>query len=797
MNLQHKRKTLPAAIVLALTAVPGLADTAGYALEEIIVTAQKRVESLQDVPIAISAFEGDFLDRANITNISDIAAHTPGFSSSAANPVSPQIFMRGIGTDDFGIASDPSVGLFIDGVYYGRAGGAITDLEDVQRIEVLKGPQGTLFGRNTIGGAISITTERPSDEVEGSVSVKLGKYDNKSISATFNTPIVEDKLHVRGSVKKTRQGGWQSNLQDGRDDGANTNNASGRLSLTWMPTEVVDVTLKNNWSRTDENFGYQKALNVMGQDSVASANAVLQGFAAAAGYAPQTIDAVALDPINFDLGRADTAVAGGPSVFDRHLRGHSVRIDWNLNENYELTSVSAYRDYTLTTAEPSGLSLDVFSTRAASEEVETYSQELRLNASFDTIEWFIGLSAFREDSAISTEATARISDPFIASLIGAVWGVPFDVFYTLDETSTASNRTDSYAAFGDTTWDLTEDWSLSLGLRYTYDKKAFGLNNPGFVGVELDSNPDLAASGILVWENLGVVFPSNLDGVGEPVVDKQQDNWENLSGRVVLSHDFSEDIQSYFSVAQGYKSGGFNTVPGVNPATFEISNAAFAPEEVISYELGIKSSLLDSRLRVNAALFQYEYSDLQVVSEDPSSLAAVILNAGQATGTGLELDIAYLATENLQLSASMAWLEAEYDQFRISDSVNLKGQELNRAPTFSGSLGLDYNIAIEMPGEVRLTANYSYTGEQRYTPTLGSDVIADDSKLAIEGAYGLVSGKISYISENQDWEVSLWGTNLTDEQYLAERGTPAAAFGFVYGRMGAPRMYGAEVKYSY
>jgi len=796
MNFKHKRKTLSAAIMLTLSAVPGLADTAGYALEEIIVTAQKRAESLQDVPIAISAFEGDFLDRANITNISDVAAHTPGFSSTAANPALPQIYMRGIGTDDLGIASDPSVGFFIDGVYYGKAGGAITDLQDIQRIEVLKGPQGTLFGRNTIGGAISITTQRPSNEVEGSVSVKRGNYDHNSVSATFNSPLIEDQLYVRGSIKKTEQDGWQSNLQDGRDDGANTNNASGRLSLTWMPSENIEVTLKNNWSRTDENIGYHKALNVLGQESIDSANAVLQGFATAAGYAPETIAAVALDPINFDLGTADTTVAGGPAFFDRRLRGHSVNVNWDLNENYQFTSISAYREYSANSTRPSGVPFDLI-VIDGSEEVETYSQEFRLNASFDTIEWFVGVSAFREDAASFSQATSRISDPSTAALISAVWGVPFDVFYVLDESSAASNRTDSYAVYGDTTWDFSEDWSLSLGIRYSRDEKTFELNNPGFAGVGLDSNPDFAASGILVWENLGVVFPSNLDGVGVSVSDKKQADWQNLSGRVVLSHDLSEDIQTYFSVAQGYKSGGFNTVPGVNPATLEISNAAFDPEEVISYELGIKSSLFDSRLRLNAALFQYEYADLQVFAEDPTSLAAVILNAGGATGTGLELDVVYLASENLRLSASMAWLEAEYDEFRISDSVNLKGQELTRAPTFSGPLGLDYNIDIELPGELRLTANYSYTGEERQAPYLESDLIADDTSLAIEDAYGLVSAKMSYTSEDQDWEVSLWGTNLTDEQYLAERGDLAASVGFIYGRMGAPRMYGAEVKYLY
>jgi len=796
MSLKHTKKALPLAIMLALNAMPAIADSDGFTLEEIIVTAQKREESLQDVPIAISAFDGDFLDRANITNIADIAEHTPGFSSTAANPGLPQIYMRGIGTDDFGIASDTSVGFFIDGVYFGKAGGAITDLEDVQRIEVLKGPQGTLFGRNTIGGAISITTERPSNEVEGSVSVKLGNYDRKSISATLNTPIIEDKLFLRGSIKKTRQDGWQSNLQDGRDDGANTNNASGRLSLTWMPTEDLEVSFKNNWSRTDENIGYHKALNIFGQESVADANAILQFFAADAGYAPQTIAAVALDPINFDLGTADTAVAGGPAVFERRLRGHSVHVNWDLNENYELTSISAYREYSANATRPSGVPFDLI-VFDGFEGVETYSQEFRLNASFDTIEWFVGLSAFREDAASFTQGTSRIADPATAGLISAVWGVPFDVFHVLDETSAASNRTDSYAVYGDTTWDFADDWSLSVGLRYSHDEKTFELNNPGFVGVGLDSNPDFAASGILVYENLGVIFPSNLDGIGVPVSDKKQEDWQNVSGRVVLSHNISEDIQTYFSVAQGYKSGGFNTVPGVNPATGEISNTAFDPEEVISYELGIKSSLFDSTLRVNAALFQYEYTDLQVLAEDPTSLAAVILNAGGATGTGLELDVVYLASENLRLSASMAWLEAEYDEFRISDSVDLKGQELTRAPTFSGSLGLDYNIDIELPGELRLSANYSYSGAERQAPYLENALIPDDSDLAVEGSYSLVSAKISYISESQDWEVSLWGNNLTDEQYLVERGDIAASMGFVYGRMGAPRMYGAEVKYLY
>ncbi len=749
---------LASAISTTVSAQSNLDD---WAIEEVVVTAQKRAQSAQDVPIALSAFDADMIKQSGATDFKGLTKMTPGFSVSGGSDAFPRSYIRGIGSNDTAVGVDPSVGVYIDGVYASRNGGALTDLMDVARVEVLKGPQGTLFGRNSIGGAISITTNKPTDELSGEVSMEVGSYNNRVAKGLINIPLIEDSLFVRASVNIQKRDGWQENLLD-TEDGFNRDRASGRLQLTWLPSDDVEVNFANSWSRYDEVSGYTDNLTY-----------ALGGIASLNPKSSVTDDKKAVNGSQDLFGNPANDRAAIEPKLERNLRDHVLTVNWDINEDLSFSSLSSYRTYTTaSSSDYDGTEFLILNNKGSVEFNETISQEFRLNGSSESLDWFVGASATRERNEL--DFTLEFMD------IGLLLGSPLNGAAPFLETSHTNSSTDSYAIYGDLTWQATDRLNVTVGGRYSEDNKDIEWKNP-----YLQPN---GASGL---GGLGYVLTSLsqfVDADGNPDVSqaKRDDKWSDFSPRLVLDYSLTEDAMLYASVSKGFKSGGFNSTPSpdstnglrIVPAATE----SVDPEEVLNYEVGIKSTWLDNRLMVNASVFSLDYDDLQV--RQINGTVVQIANAGKASNQGLELEVKYQITQDLMLMANGTWMDAEYEEY-VDGGVDYAGEPLLFSPDFSGSIALDHSYHIDGLGELRSFISYSYKDKH-----LLHELYEQDS-------YELVDARVSLLTEDEAWEVSVFGSNLTDEVYATNWVGQTGTFGVTSIYRNTPKMFGASIGYKF
>ncbi|MBB6521371.1 TonB-dependent receptor [Pseudoteredinibacter isoporae] len=758
MTLKHTAIALAIGLTGQLAIHPNSANAQTAALEEVIVTAQKRDQSLQDVPIAVSALSSDYIQQTGAVSLSDISKNSPGLRISDTQSESISISLRGIGSNDFGYSSDESIPVYLDGVYMGEGAAIIGDLMDIAQIEILKGPQGTLFGRNAVGGAVNVTSSRPTDEPEAALHSGFGNYDLRTVKGMLNLPLLEDTLVLRINASKRDRDGWQRNVTTGKRDGFEQDRWNSRAKLLWTPSDNLEVELSSDWQRQQDHSGYS--------------NLIFTLFPSAL-FAPESLDitskAAAAGDAYFDLEGNLDGPEGEPvdHRLHRKIRGNALKVVWDLSDELTLTSISSYREIKSRIAEDSdGSEYQVFNVRSFLDN-EEYSQELRLNGSSEKLDWFVGLSAYRED------VDGSVIDSF-----GAIVGGPFT------EHSRVTAKTESYALFGDAIWRLNDSSNITFGARYSYDAKSQDIKNT----------------------DIGFIFPSPEQFIGangqvNTALASSHQSWNDLSLRLVADHRLDENTMVFAGISQGYKSGGFNSFPTVDlsgstlipgtaiPAVPFGSTAPFDEEKIINYEAGIKSTLLDQRLRLNASVFYYDFTDLQFLINDAVSVIA--RNAGKANGKGIDLESSYLLNDALTISANLSWLDAEYgEDVRNTDGslIVRKGQELAESPGFSGTISLDYRLALASAGDLRAHLNYSYIGERTHSSESLSDIYR-------EKAYGLLSARLSFTSSNQKWEVAAWGKNLNDKTFIECFCGLSDEFGFIPARRGEPRSYGLEVNY--
>jgi len=747
------------------------AETDELAIEKIIVTAQKRQQNLQEVPITVTALNSDDLRQAGVVSISDVANISPGLHISNTQAEDTSISMRGIGSNDFGFSSDESIPIYLDGVYLGSSISSIGDLIDIDQIEVLKGPQGTLFGRNAVGGAVNITTARPTSDIEANVTLGIGDYNLQTIKGMFNVPLVDDELMLRITGGMRNRDGWQYNESTNKTDGYAQDRWNTRAKLLWTPNDRLDMQLTLDANEEKDNAGYG---NVAGgflaeqldeYGLLSSATKDVTGTTANNGNAFLAIDYT--DPENpfpiFD------GPDGEPIDFglNRKTHGTALKVDFDISNTLTLSSISSYRSLESAISEDAdGSEYLVLNIRSYLDSTE-YNQEFRLSGQSTKLDWFVGISAFK------SEVEGRVDDSFGAIIIG-------DNF---DETAIVDAETLSYALFGDAIWSMTPTTNLTFGVRVSYDEKSQKIKNP---------------------QEFGLLFASPFQflderGMSDPSLAESEKTWNNVSPRLVVDHNLNDNTLIFAGISQGYKSGGFNSFPTVdiNPysPTFGFvpygSTAPFDEEKVTNYEAGIKSIFLDDRLKFNASVYYYDFTDLQFLVNEGAIVKAV--NAGSAKGNGIDIDTLYLLTENLTISANIAWLDASYGEDVVdSEGVLLvsKGQELAYSPNISANLSLDHYLALGGMGELRTNLNYTYTSEQYHS---GSS----NDKIYLEEANALLNARISFISAEESWQVSAWATNLTDEDTIESIGNVTDDFGFIPTRRGEPRMFGVEFSYFY
>jgi len=718
-------------VVVMASLVPGVAHAA---LEEVIVTAQKREENVQSIPIAVTALSEETIRNANMLNIDDVSRHVPGFTMTNYNPVTPQPFIRGIGSSPSDAGSDASVGVFIDGVYAGRAGGYRADMFDMQRVEVLRGPQGTLFGRNVAGGALNILTNAPTMEYGGHLELTAGDYDLWGVKGMLNGPLGDTVAGRLAFSIRQRDGNTDNTVT--RSELHDEDNKSVRGRLRWDAAESFSVLLSADYSK-DELQG-PAARNYVGGNPQAMLDSV--GLGSLAPF---------LVPTNKDPFKIEAARDGHA---DREMYSGTLQMDWETPLG-TVTSITGYRhnDYDFFD-DVFGLAFDPASgiapllTDNTDEDSDQISQELRITSTADKLVWTAGLYYLDQD-VDQLEIFAPV-------------GVAVDYDQSADTTS--------YAVFAQATMAFNEQWAVTAGGRYSYDEKDFKLKT---TGVEI---------------GFGLLTPDPADpAAGWTTFDASDDeSWSKFTPKVSLEYTPNDDVFSYLTWSQGYKSGGYNGVATNHTA----ATTPFDEETVNNYEIGVKTDFFQDRMRLNVAAFYMDYEDLQVfVSSFETTAGLFVDNAGEADIYGVEAEFFYAPSDRLDFTASYAWLDADIGDNDIPTVED--GNTLTRSPEHSASAAAQYVFPVGELGKVLLRADYAWQDKIYFQP--------ENYQLSAQDSYGLLHMRVA-LQADTGWELALWGKNLTDEDYWVHGFD--SSFGSDLGGsviQGEPRMWGVSGRYSW
>lgn len=797
-----------AAAVAAITAgMAGVPGASAAMLEEVIVTAQKRTQSLQDVPISVSAVSGETVEEQGLVNLEAVSASIPTLHIGEST-IGEQLFIRGIGSG-VNAGFEQSVGTYIDGIYYGRGRSSRNALFDVERIEVLKGPQGTLFGKNTIAGALNITTASPTDEFEGSVSA-LYEFDQEEtiVSGVVSGPLT-DNVSARLAVQWAEMdGGWMENTFRGEDEPTSENNIA-RLSVSWNVSDKLSVDAKYSYS----DFS-MKGRNA----ELSDANGKYPG-------APFVGNMAQLVAPYGEFGVLDNKrnIGGTPgTVFDRDEMESeanafvlTVNYDWG---NHVLTSITGYTDYDMFDANDNDVTpLDILAMHAE-EDYEQFSQELRLTSpGGETLDYILG--AYYQYDELNTTQMINVNlleTSFGSPVPGVVppgfFGPPlFSGRYADMEQDTTS-----WAVFTQLTWNINDNWRTTLGLRYANDKKEVTQE------LRLTEFNDESSPLATVFPPASGVVPGFVQ-VGiwggpplltfEHVIDSEIDEG-NFTPSLNLQWDVSETAMVYASVSTGYKGGGFDAYYGAaagiwtsSPEDFE-----FDEETVLAYELGSKMSLLDGAAELNMALFYNKFDDVQV-STFNGGLSLKVGNAAKTVAKGIELDGRWALTDSFSLSGAVAYVDAYYDEFDGAqcyfgqEAVNpdcvdpdgptgpivpvgqdMSGNTLQFSPEWSGHLTLEHILPLGSL-ELRSALNVDYSDEYA--------IAADLDPRSIQDSFTRVGLRIALTDIEGRWDVAFIGRNLTDEETSTwANDTPLANGGF-YHHIDRLRSYAIQARYNF
>lgn len=707
--------------LLALATVPVISAVAQEAVvEEIIVTAQKRAESIQHVPLSITAFSGDFLTENGLVLIEDVSRMTPNFSTYISSyPTSNCIAIRGIGSVGH-TAIESSVGVFNDGVYYPRPGSVLGMLLDVQTFEVLRGPQGTLFGRNTAAGALNITTHDPSEETEGVIELGVGDYDAYELGGMYNVAL-SDSAVARIAFKYVDRDGYGTNTYDGEDFGARDDfvargkvlfDHGGRLSLL-VAADYAEINSEGN------------AVELLNSTSSAVFEATTTALY---GSSPVTEDSYdwKINQVHRDGLRDEQ-------------QGVSLDINYEYDNGLKLRSITAYRDW-----EAFNTNLDIripaiLAPATARFQTATFSQEIQLiSPAGNALDWLAGLYYYQEDYDI--EETRSAGDSFCDPTISAI-SAPAGALCQAGELENAvvtnfSQELESIALFGQVTWSISDSWDATLGLRWSDDQKDGDFDDQV-------NNPVLTQ------------FHAQETTLGMKRGDSKTTGFANVNWNV------TDEIMLFGTWSTGYKSGGFNSSGGAERLGED--RRIFAPEESTNYELGVKSKLLHGSMTANATLYRTDLDNFQDLGFD--GLSFVVINAGEVRQQGIEADINWAPIDPLLIVAGVSYLDSEYLSFEGAPPLpggavqDLTGERRNYSPEWQTSLAADWTQECADGLEWHVGASWSWVDEQN----VGGS--SNNNPQSMQGSFSFINARAGLRSAEGDWDITLFGNNLSDEDY--------------------------------
>lgn len=799
-------------------------------LEEIIVTATKREASVQDIPIAVTALSGEAISKAGINDIRDLTSLSSSFQSNSSNSETggTTLRVRGVGTTGNNIGLESAVGVFLDGVYLSRPAVALGDLVDIERVEILRGPQGTLFGRNTSAGALNIITKKASlNESAFWANAGFGNYDARNFQVGGTIPLIEDELGFRFSATKRDQDGFAESLTSGTQS-VTRDRYSLRSELLWAPNDDMEVRFIADYAETDEQC--------------CDATVLLEGP-----FAGKVYGAAGLNPNGGVLRSGSDALQdldtnGGGLSTETEQFGLSAQLDWDLGFA-DLTALVSYREYESMGANDADFTgLDVFRIGTdfgvdGKTEIDTWTAEVRLQGSTDRLDWMVG--AYYSDEDIDVIAPFQLGDDFtryisaasvLPALLGKIATPELAGAYLAEHGATVvaqdpngdnavtvanlagliqtggdtvaalygpngdpagkgainsfKQQAQSWSVYTHNTFAINEQLDLVFGLRWINEEKDGQVaqpfvNNPscGAGATRIQINADTIAAGLANISasgkpggalpgalGLGCFFPAAPFGLLTTAGYDTDFHDEELTYTAKIVYQVNENSSAYVSYTHGFKAGGFNLDP---TAASGGADPRFDSETTDAWEIGYKADLFDNRLRANIALFHQELEDFQVL--EFNGVQFVTFNVDKVISSGIETEFLLSTFDDLDLSLAITYTDARYpnscDGGVFNSTVTrLCGQDLTNAPNLVSVFGATYNTLI--PGtELAFFANGSIRYEsERRTGTQAVTATGAPSARDIQSGNSKMNLRMGVASVDGKWTVELWGNNITDKQ---------------------------------
>ena len=733
--MKRNHLSLAIGLTLSLAAVQAQAQSAPAAapssdavtLDAVQVTARKREETLQEVPVAVTALTADSIDKLNIRDLGDLDAQVPNLTVYAARGSSSTVtaYIRGVGQSDPLWGVDPGVGIYLDDVYIARPQGALLDVFDVERVEVLRGPQGTLYGKNTVGGAIKYISRGLSADTEGMAQVTVGNYGQLDVKGAIGGSLGSEALRARVAVASLHRDGFGENTVTGQDV-SDKEILAARAQVGAFISDDFNLQVAFDWM--DDQSGVRGAKMLSANRFVPTAPPMASRY----------------DVRN-----------GMPNVNDTSMTGVSAVANWRISDDWNFKFVSARRESDTET------NIDFDTTQATIADVKAFysdeqvSHELQFN--YDgggRARGVMGVYYF------DGEAGGQVLNNFFGLLFGDTQGTVY---------------TDSIAVYGDWSFDITDKWKLDAGVRWTDEDKRADVLNRGYSDNTYTTPISVVAD-----------FDRTI-------------NFTNVSPKVSLGYQATDDILVYGLATRGFKSGGYNI--RAQATAVPRSAEPFDDEVVDSFEVGTKMSFLDQRLFLNLSAFHNKYEDIQLsvfTSYDSNgdgtndAFFGDFTNAGKGTVQGLEVEYQWLPTRNWLISGNLAFLDAEYDEFIYAGLNIADEQEFTNAPEFSGAINVEYRTDLASGGSLSARVGYSYQDDVVAT----TEIVRTGALPITQDGYGLVNAGVIWNTAG-NWSFSLQGSNLTDKEYRTTGYNLNAALGVVTGFYGPPRQVSLSARYDF
>ncbi len=730
---------LRAAVTFALVAATqsAVADEPAdnLALEEVVVTATKQVVNIDKAAAAITAVSSDALGPGGIQEIRDLATAVPNLSVGDQFGVN-RTFIRGIGMTSIDLGADGAVAFLQDGSMIARPSQQLTGFYDLEQVEVLRGPQGTLYGRGATAGVVNMVTKKPTDQLDGYVRLTGGNYSAYTVEGAIGGPLVGDNFMGRIAAKIDKRDGYGKNLFTGKDID-DLDSQAVRGTLRWKLGDSVTIDLIADYFKEND---YNYAFHYFGTTVVPEnglAHNLLGGrtifdYYAARNMKPDLRNIVSdINPTNDREGKSGTGI-----------------VDWRINDTWSLKSVTAWRKFDRYMQDDLDSSdVNMFGLNRYTENSKSWAEDLTLQGATGSIDWLFGANYFNED--LHGEVQVPLTN------LGLAFGLPADFFNDGFYWQNGDVKIDAWGAFAQAKWNISDRWAITGGLRYNWEKRD--------------------GSGYFRFDALGVNVPTD-----------RNKSWDKITPKLLVEFKPTENSLLYAQYTEGFKSGVINTGS---------LNAVIDPEYVDAYEIGYKTTLNDNRVSLRTAAFYYDYTDLQVGFVNSDSVVQTV-NAASAHIKGLEAEMNSRLTEDVTLELSATLLDAKYTDFVTGDYrqgfalVQLKGNYLQNAPKYTLHAALDVHHPVSDTGALTARAEFSYQDKVYFTEFNNAD--------AEQPSYGIVNLMAGYEGGDGKWSVTGWVRNATDEFAYSNNIITAPLYGSVrVGSLLPPRTYGLTLAYNF